>query len=284
MDLSYWGFQRWPFERTFAQDRFYTSPIHEEALARLLFLVEEHRRMGLLTGPAGTGKTYLLRLLYERAERLGRLTVRCDATGMSGIELAMQIAIACHVPVAVDDSPLRVWHGISERFAALTLVQQSVLVIVDHFDHAEHSCQQALCRLRQAAEAAGTKLTMVLASRERVVPSLLQDHVELGIDVVPWTADETTQFIQFCLARANSKEMLFTDEAVTAVFEATSGVPNSIVMLCSLALLAAKGQDATVVTSECVVACAGELPRRSVDHGVANRTAGARSMVGSAAR
>ena len=56
MDLSYWGFQRWPFDRTFAQDRFYSSPIHEEAFARLLFLVEEFRRSGLLTGPAGTGR------------------------------------------------------------------------------------------------------------------------------------------------------------------------------------------------------------------------------------
>lgn len=284
MDLSYWGFQRWPFERTFAQDRFYSSQIHEEALARLLFLVEEHRRMGLLSGSAGTGKTYLLRLLHERAERLGRLTVRCDATGLSGIELATQIAIACHVPVAIDDSPLRVWHGIGERFAALTLVQQSALVIVDHFDSTEHGCQQALCRLRQTADAAGTKLTMVLATRERAVPSLLQDHIELGIEVVPWTADETAQFLRFCLARANCKEMLFTDEAVSAVFEATCGVPNAIVMLCSLALLAAKGQDETVVTSECVVACAGELPRRSVDQGSGHRTVGTRSMAGTAAR
>lgn len=284
MDLGYWGFQRWPFERTFAQDRFYSSPIHEEALARLLFLVEEHRRTGLLTGPAGTGKSYLLRLLQERAERLGCLSVRCDATGMTGIELATHIAIACHVPVTMDDSSLRVWHGIGERLAALTLVQQSSLIIVDHIDSAEQGCLQALCRLRQAADAAGTRLTMVLASRERTVPAVLQEHIELGIEVASWTADETAQFIRFCLARANSKEMLFTDEAVTAVFEATRGVPNSIVMLCSLALLAAKGQEETVVTSECVVACAGELPRRPADHAIGHRTAGTRSMAGSAAR
>ena len=75
MDLAYWGFRRWPFERTFAPDRFFASPVHEEALARLLFLVEEFRRTGIVIGPAGTGKTYLLKQLQQRAERLGRLTV-----------------------------------------------------------------------------------------------------------------------------------------------------------------------------------------------------------------
>ena len=203
---------------------------------------------------------------------------------MSGIELAMQIAIGCQVPIETSDSPLQIWHGLGQQLKSLTLIQQPLVVIVDHYDDVDHTCHQAVCRLRQAADTAGTKLTLVLAARDRQIPTLLQDHVELAIDLAPWTADETTQFIQFSLARANCKTMLFTDEAVTAVYHATNGIPNQIVMLCTLALLAAKGQDEQMVTSECVAACADELPRRTIDPSASSRWPAARPLAGSASR
>ena len=47
---SYWGIRCAPFRGCFDPEFFYQSPTHEEALARLHFLVEQRRRMGLLIG------------------------------------------------------------------------------------------------------------------------------------------------------------------------------------------------------------------------------------------
>ena len=272
MNLAYWGFRHWPFDRSFAADRFFASPIHEEAMARLLFLVEESRRSGMLVGPSGTGKTYLLRLLQQRAERLGRLTVRCEATGLDGHELTRQIAFACHVHCDPQATPARIWNGLQSRFAAMALIQQPLVVVIDHFDLVENSCQQAVCRLHQLADAVGVKLTVVVATRDRVVPAALQNVVELRIDVAPWTAAETSQFVNMSIEHAGCTQILFTDEALASIHEMTNGIPATVVTLGHLSLLAAMGKEETLVTREFVEATANELLPRNSDHSVKLRS------------
>jgi type II secretory pathway predicted ATPase ExeA len=265
MDLAYWGFQRWPFERSFAADRFFASPLHEEALARLLFLVEESRRSGMIMGQGGTGKTFLLKLLQQRAERLGRVTARCEATTLDGSELAGQIAAACHAGCDPDASPARIWSSLQGRFAAMALIKQPLVIIIDHFDLVEFSCQQAVRRLHQLADATEAKLTVILATRDRIVPTALQDVVELRVDVAPWTLSETSDFIHSAIQNAGSAAMLFDDEAINAIHDATWGVPATTVSLASLSLLAAMGQDEMSVTREFVEAAAMELLPRATD-------------------
>ena len=59
MYQSHWGLRESPFRDGPDPQSFYQSPTHEEALARLHFLVEQHRRLGLLLGPEGSGKSLL---------------------------------------------------------------------------------------------------------------------------------------------------------------------------------------------------------------------------------
>ena len=264
MDLGFWGFRHWPFDRSFSSDRFFASQQHDEAMARMLFLVEESRRCGILVGPSGTGKTFLLKLLQQRSERLGRLTVRCEATGMEGEEFIGQIAVGCNASVDPNATTARVWSGLRARFAALAVIRQPLVILIDHFDQVEFRCQQAVWRLNQLADAVGLKLTVVLATRDRTFPAVLQDLVELRIDIAPWTAAETARFIESAIERAGCDVTLFTDDALTSIHEVTNGVPARIVSLSSHSLLAAQGQDQMLVTREFVEAAASELLPRSV--------------------
>ncbi len=64
---THWGLDVSPF-RGLADPRFfYCSPTHDEALARLTFLVENRRRLGLLLGEPGSGKTLVLKVLSTTA-------------------------------------------------------------------------------------------------------------------------------------------------------------------------------------------------------------------------
>lgn len=56
---KYWGLQEKPFENTPDPKFFYKSSKHEEALARLLYIIEEHKGFGILTGDYGSGKTLI---------------------------------------------------------------------------------------------------------------------------------------------------------------------------------------------------------------------------------
>jgi len=264
MDLAYWGFRRWPFERSFAADRFFASPLHDEALARLLFLVEEGRRSGVLVGAARTGKSFLLKLLKDRSERLARLVVRCEANGIDGQELALQIAQGCHVSVDIDSSSGRIWQGLQARFSALSLIQQSMVVLIDHFDQADVRCLGTISRLHQLADSMGVRLTVILATRNRAIPAALMADTELRIDLEPWTESECTQFVHHAMNQAGSPNLVFTDEAIAAVHVETGGVPGDAVTLCHLSLLVARARDEKLVISEDVLAASSELrPRAS---------------------
>ena len=272
MDLAYWGFRRWPFERSLTADRFFASPLHEEAMARLLFLVEQSRRTGIMIGPAGTGKTYLLKLLQQRAERLGRITVRADATGMDGHELISEIAVGCHVPCEPDATSARIWNGIHQRFAALAVIQQPLVMTIDHFDSVDFRCQQMVSRLRQLADTLGLKLTIILAIRNPILPAAVQEIVELRMDIGPWDVGDTAQFIHWSIEKAGSQNRIFTDEAVDLVYQFTIGVPAGIVTLCNLALLAASARDEKRVSRKIVEAAHRELLPRSGDHAIRQKS------------
>jgi general secretion pathway protein A len=265
MDLGFWGFRHWPFDRSFSVERFFASQQHDEAMARMLFLVEESRRCGIIVGPSGTGKTYLLKLLQQKSERTGRLTTRCEATGIEGDELIEQIAVGCNAVVDPDATSARIWSGLRARFAALAVIRQPLVILIDHFDQVEFRCQQAVWRLIQLAESVGLKLTLVMATRDCNFPSVLQDLVELRIDIASWSPAETAQFIKSAIEHAGCHNILFTNDALIAIHEVTNGVPARVVSMTSHSLLAARAQDQLLVTRQCVVSTASELLPR-VDH------------------
>src|SRR6476660_546984 len=133
MDLAHWGFDRWPFQHARATSFNSVGAAHDEALARLLFLIDERRRCGLLIGGTGTGKSCLFRQVRSYAERKGRCSLAIDATGMDAAELAWQL----ECQLLVDDnhaSPIRSWSQIQQSLSNHRLVGQPVVVLLDHFD------------------------------------------------------------------------------------------------------------------------------------------------------
>jgi len=107
MYANYWGLAEIPFRNTLDTRWFYQSPAHEESLARLLFLVENHRRCGVLSGAAGTGKSLLMTVLAGEAARIGSEVARVDLFGRSGPEMLWEIVAELRIPAGPDDAPHR---------------------------------------------------------------------------------------------------------------------------------------------------------------------------------
>src|SRR5436190_10411578 len=92
MHNDYWGFRRSPFTSAIDPDRFFESPTHEEALARLAYVVDESRQGALVLGAPGVGKSLLLETFARRIRRPNRevAIARCPALG--GRELFFELA------------------------------------------------------------------------------------------------------------------------------------------------------------------------------------------------
>ena len=74
--------------------RYYPSAGHDEALARLEYLVEARRRLGVLLGESGIGKSLVLQVAAERLARKGAAVAVVDTVGVGTRDLLWQLAAA----------------------------------------------------------------------------------------------------------------------------------------------------------------------------------------------
>src|SRR4051794_41931827 len=81
LPLKHWGLDSWPFRSLPGAGQFYPTAGHNEALARIEHLVEGRRRLGVLLGGSGAGKSLLLKVAAQQLARKGAAAVLADALG-----------------------------------------------------------------------------------------------------------------------------------------------------------------------------------------------------------
>jgi general secretion pathway protein A len=262
MDLAYWGFSRWPFDRSRVIAGPDVGTAYDEALARMLFLIDERRRCGWLTGAPGTGKTRLLKQVALHVRRRGGRCVELDVAGIGGAEFAQQVARS----LLVDDgasSVGRCWLLIQQQLYSYALIRQPVAILIDQWEMSGPDLPSSVRRLIGIAAATGADVTVLLASRFRHVAMELVDEVELSIELQPWTLEETSAYLEQSLQSVGSAN-LFDAEAVAAIHHATGGVPRRVIQIGDLSLLACQSEDRREVDLATVEAVTELMPQPSM--------------------
>ncbi len=261
MYARHWGLVDIPFQSTVDRRWFYEGPSHEEALARLLFLVEQHRRLGLLIGAAGTGKTMLLSVLQRSAAQAQTEVVDVNVAGRSGNEVVWELAAKLRLNPRSDETPAMLWRKIEETLIGNQLARAQTLLVFDHFEWADRDCQKAVARLVHLNTQAPAWTTIVAAVRQHSVREcceLFRPLVDLTIDVPAFNHDESRDYVISLLTRAGRREPLFTDSALDRLHELSGGVPRELNRLCDMSLLAAMSAGAAAVTADIVSSFAEE--------------------------
>jgi general secretion pathway protein A len=263
MDLAYWGFSHWPFQRRqTAGDAAIGAP-HDEAYARLLFVIDEQRRCGSLIGPGGSGKSRLWRRAADYARRQGRMCIAIDAAAVEAAELTLLIADQMHVDCHGKSSSAT-WSRIQQQLANHALVRQATVVAIDNVDSAHRDCGQVLRRLMNLAESLDVAMSVLLFSREPVTNPELQEQIELSIELSGWSRSETSQFISYVTRTAGAKREIFAPDAVAKIQDLTRGIPADVIRICDLALLTAMSDDRSEVDAALVQAAVAEFSPRHV--------------------
>jgi general secretion pathway protein A len=98
-----------------------------------------------------------------------------------------------------------------------------------------------LVRLARLDPAPSARWTIVLAAEAEQTAhwsAALRNLVDLRIDLVAWSAEDTIGFVQMALVEAGRMEPLFEEDALTTLHQLTQGVPREVVRLADFALLA----------------------------------------------
>ena len=259
---SRWGLSRSPFGSQLDPRFFFASPGHEEALARMHFLIEEHRRLGLLLGPSGGGKSLLLELIARRVRAWGRVSVKTSLLGVQPADFLIAVANELRVVVPENAPIWRVWQCIERRLRENRYQRLETVFLLDDADQATPDVLTQVARIAKYDLVPSSRLTLILAGQAdrigRIGESLL-DLAELRIDVPPWDANDTEGFLTQSLQEAGGQAAVIGHEAAHRMHELAGGSPRRVRQLADLALLAAAGSNLNTVDVHTVDAVCEQL-------------------------
>lgn len=245
---------------------------HQEALARLHFLVGERRSLGILTGGDGSGKSLVLATLLRELPPSERPGCMVNLAGLEPRDFLRELAARLHAQPQMGDDVSALWRRIGDHLRANFLLRLQTVVLLDDADEAEHEVPVFILRLLKSYSAG---LTVVLGADPARVMRLGGDLLQLAqlrIHLEPWGPDEIKRYLQSRLAQASGDPRKFDDGAVARLYQLSNGVPRWVAHLAELSWLAAAGSRRKQIGAE-TVESAYEALSASYQAAPADRTA-----------
>lgn len=264
MHERYWGRNDFSLQASVGQSGLIETPAHEEALARLGYLVEHRRRFGLLLGPAGTGKSLVLRAAADEAKRLGREVAVLDLFGIDSHDLLWKLAVALRLGPTERWSHSGLWRAITDHWQALHSARLPSVLLLDHLEHAEVDCLSLIERLLHFDVANDGGLTVLAAARDGMDELLfagLAEQSDLRIELPCLSEQEAVAFVRELVYQVGGPRELFDRDALETLFDLSNGSPRELVRVCQLAWIAAKRDGLHRIDSVMLLDIASELPR-----------------------
>jgi type II secretory pathway predicted ATPase ExeA len=261
LPMEHWGFDYWPFRSAGSVDQFYPTAGTTEALARIEYLVESRRRLGVLLGESGLGKSLLLQVAARQLEQRRRAIVSLSAMAISAREFLWNLAAGLNTGSEDDADVARLWRQVADRVVENRLQQVNTVLLVDDIGHAGPDLVTQLVRLSRLDLSPGARWTIVLTMEPVQAArwnSTLRDLVDLRIDLRAWSEEDTVGFVQTTLVDAGRLEPVFDDEALARLHELSAGVPRRVARLADFALLAAAAAGLHTIDAGAVEAAQDE--------------------------
>jgi general secretion pathway protein A len=241
--LTFYGLKEKPFNATPDPKFLYLTPGHREALAQLVYGVEESKGFGVLTGEVGTGKTTLLQALLQRLD------------GKTAVAFVFDSALPFD---GILEYMLGDW-GVAQRastaaqrlFALNTFLierrrlGQKALLILDEAQHLDPPTLERV-RLLSNFETPREKLLQILLvgqpelEAKLRLPELRQLRQRIGLHcrIPPLRPEEIHDYIRTRLRIAGAPDReLFTERAVTRIRDYAGGIPRVVNIVCDHSLL-----------------------------------------------
>ena len=263
---AYWRLQSKPFEPQVDARSYYPSEVHQGAMLKLRYAIENQRGAALLAGAPGTGKSMLIHSLRRQLPEAFSPFVHLVFPQLSQREmlayLAAELDPAHELPTAsVDASVRRLQHFLAQNATqgrhAVVAVDEAHLLL----DSNGLETVRLLLNFDRAGRPALTLLLLgtpaLLTGLERM-PALDQ---RLGVKCLlrPLTLEETVSYVNHRLTAAGAKQEIFTSEALQSLFQLTLGNPRLINRLCDLALLIGYAEEQPSIGQAQLEAVSNEL-------------------------
>src|SRR3974390_2254997 len=267
MYLSFFGLNEKPFAITPDPRYLYLSERHAEALAHLLYGINESGGFIQLTGEGGAGKTPVVRTLRSRIPHHADVAVILNPR-VTPVEFLLTICEELGVVIADADrdSVKQMVDALNRRLLSAHAEGRRIIVLVDEAQNLSVDVLEQV-RLLTNLETPTQKLLQIILVGQPELRELL-DRTELRqlaqritgrYHLEPLSREETRRYVDHRLRVAGAAEEIFTPAALTEVHRVTDGIPRVINVTCDRALLGAYTQETRKVTAPLLRQAAGEV-------------------------
>jgi general secretion pathway protein A len=267
MYLSFFGLNEKPFAITPDPRYLYLSERHAEALAHLLYGINEAGGFVQLTGEVGTGKTTIVRSLLAQTPKNAEIALILNPK-MTAPEFLLTICeeLGIGVPDSALGSLKDLVDILSEYLLRAHAAGQRVVLVVDEAQNLSPEVLEQV-RLLTNLETNTQKLLQIILIGQPELRELLSrnelrqlaQRITGRYHLNPLSHEETAAYVRHRLRVAGATTDIFAPQALNAVFGLSQGVPRVINVICDRALLGAYSLDRHRVTPSLVRSAAAEV-------------------------
>jgi general secretion pathway protein A len=242
MHTDYWKLDRLPFENVPDPDFFYESRAHREAITRLLFAVESHKTMALLTGDYGSGKTVVCQTVIERLPANEHHVAMVTNPTMDATDLTREIISQLGEDIGVK-SKYEVLHAYKDVLERHAVAGRHCTAIIDEAQLiANAAILEELRLLLNVQTSQRACLTLILAGQTELndmiksIPQMRQ-RISLKYHIPHLDNDEVAPYLARRLEAAGGQLDIFDEKALRTIERLSNGNPREINALADLSLL-----------------------------------------------
>jgi general secretion pathway protein A len=267
---KFYGFTEKPFNITPDPHFLYLGEHHQEALAHLIYGINERKGFIVVTGEVGTGKTTLIHTL------LGRL----EANVKTALIFNPNLTLEDFFLLVFDEFELETSQPTKAHFLISLnnfLLERSergenAVLIIDEAQNLPLPILEEIRLLLNLETAKDKLLQIVLAGQPELhhklnLPELrqLKQRISIRYHIPPLNRKETGGYIRERLRIAGSpNSSLFTDKAINEIFKYSKGIPRLINVLGDNALLLGYADDKQTIDHLIVRECVADLELKRI--------------------
>jgi len=248
MYLNFYDLKKEPFHITPDPEFLYLSPSHKEALAAIIYGIEQKKGFVAIIGDVGVGKTTILRSYLDTTDRSRLRVIYVFNARLTFEGLLKTIYEELGLPVETNDTMGMVnnlYRVLIEEYK-----QGNTMVLV--IDEAQNMPVETLENLRMLSNLETSKdklIQIVLVGQLEFEDELnlarlrqLKQRVAIRSTILPLTKTESLDYIKYRLQKAGSNHgSVFTNAALRKIVGEAKGIPRAINVLSDNTLITGFG-------------------------------------------
>lgn len=257
MYKKFYNFTEKPFNATPDSKFFFASNKHTEALNSLIYAINERKGFIVITGEIGAGKTTVSRTLQALLSNIDRETkiALITNTHITQKELIEEILDELNVEY-VPGGKRKLIKQLNKFLIEQLAMNIKVVVIIDEAQNLTPKVLEEI-RMLSNLETEKEKLIQIILMGQPQLKAKLhhpkleqfKQRIAVNYHLASLTKEETHEYVKHRIKLVSAENLLiFSPEAIDAIFSHSHGIPRIINLICDSALLTGYIVDTKIIT------------------------------------